>query len=152
MLGVHSVPSSRSLTNKLRLDPAVTPGDTTSCSPPSWNLCHWSQPSKLCRSASSQLTLLSVHSDHTSWAYLCGCFRRQFKKNLPEGSADTMYCSLLIYPASHSITGGNLIGLVWLPLGQSVLTTPDDLLLHVLDDDNQDDLFYLFMDGGATVA
>lgn len=33
-----------------------------------------------------------------------------------------------------------------------MLTTPDNLLLHVLNGDNQDDLFHLSMDGGATVA
>lgn len=74
-------------------------------------------------------------------------------KNLPEGGVDTMHWSLLIYPASHSIAEGKLTGRAGLPLGQSVLTTPDNLLLHVLSDDNQDELFHhLSVDRGVTVA
>lgn len=72
-------------------------------------------------------------------------------KNLPEGSVDTMHCSLLISPASDSITEGHQVGQAWLPLGPCVLTT-DNLLLHVPDDDNQGDLFHISMDGGATVV
>ena len=71
-------------------------------------------------------------------------------ESLSEVEADNIHCSPLIYPASHAIVESYQIGQAWFSLGESILTTPDNLLfLHLLNDDLQNELFYhLFRDGG----
>ena len=57
-------------------------------------------------------------------------------KSLAEVELDNIHGSPLIYPASHAIVESYQIGQAWFPLGESMLTTPDNLLfLHLLDDD-----------------
>jgi len=57
-------------------------------------------------------------------------------ESLAEVKADNSHCSPLIYPASHAIIEGYHICQASFPLGESMLTTPDNLLfLHLLHDD-----------------
>ena len=64
-------------------------------------------------------------------------------ESLAEVEIDNIHCSPLIYPASHVIAESYQIGQAWFPLGESMLTTPYNLLfLHLLDDDLQDELLH----------
>ena len=57
-------------------------------------------------------------------------------ESLAEVEVDNIHGSPFVYPASHGIVGSYQIGQAWFPLGESMLTTPDNLLfLHLLDDD-----------------
>ena len=57
-------------------------------------------------------------------------------ESLAEVKADNIHGSPLIYPASHAIVESYQIGQAWFPLGESMLTTPDNLLfLHLLNED-----------------
>lgn len=70
-------------------------------------------------------------------------------KSLAEIKVDNIHCFPLIYSASHSITADYQTGQALFPLGESMLTTTDNLLLfHMLRDDMQDELFHLSRDGG----
>ena len=71
-------------------------------------------------------------------------------ESLAEVEVDNIHGSPLIYPASDAIVESYQIGQVWFPLGESMLTTPGNLLfLHLLDDDLQDKLLHhLSWDGG----
>jgi len=71
-------------------------------------------------------------------------------KSLAEVKVDNIHCSPLIYPASHAIVESYQIGQASFPLGESMLTTPDNLLfLHLLNDDLQNELpHHLSWDGG----
>lgn len=65
-------------------------------------------------------------------------------KSLAEIKADNIHCFPLIYSASHSITADYQTGQALFPLGESMLTTTDNLLLfHTLRDDMQDELLHL---------
>ena len=72
-------------------------------------------------------------------------------KSLAEVEVDNIHCSPLIYSAGHPIIEGHQIGQAWFPLGESMLTTPDNLFfLHLFRDDIQNELFHhLSRDGGA---
>ena len=64
-------------------------------------------------------------------------------ESLAEVKVDSIHSSPLIYPASHVIVESYQIGQAWFPLGEAMLTTPDNLLfLHLLDDDLQDKLLH----------
>ena len=59
-------------------------------------------------------------------------------ESLAEVEVDNIHCSPLIHPASYAIVESYQIGQAWFPLGESMLTTPDNLLfLHLLNDDIQ---------------
>jgi len=71
-------------------------------------------------------------------------------ESLAEVEVDNIHGSPFIYPASHVIVESYQIDQALFPLGESMLTTPDNLLfLHVLVDDLQDKLLHhLSRDGG----
>ena len=71
-------------------------------------------------------------------------------ESLAEVQVDNIHCSPLIHPANHAITEIYQIGQAWFVLGESILTSPDNLLfLHLLNDDLQNELFHhLSRDGG----
>ena len=71
-------------------------------------------------------------------------------KSLSEVEGDNIHDSPLIYPAGHAIVESYQIGQEWFPLGESMLTTPDNLLFfHLLDDGLQGELLHhLSWDGG----
>ena len=57
-------------------------------------------------------------------------------ESLAEVEVDNIHGSPLIYLASHAAIESYHIGQAWFPRGESMLTTPDNLLfLHLLDDD-----------------
>jgi len=57
-------------------------------------------------------------------------------KSLAEVEVDDIHSSPLIYPASHATVESYQIGQARFPLGESMLTTPDNLLfLHLLRDE-----------------
>ena len=98
----------------------------------------------------------SVHlTDHSSSPHFLSFPRRILwgdrVESLAEVKVDNIHCSSFIYPASHAIVESYQIGQAWFPLGESVLTTPNNLLfLHLLDDDDLQDklLHHLSQDGG----
>ena len=54
-------------------------------------------------------------------------------ESLAEVKVDNIHGSPLIYPAGHAIAESYQIGQAWFPLGESMLTTPDNLLfLHYI--------------------
>ena len=66
-------------------------------------------------------------------------------ESLAEVKVDNIHGSPFIYPASHAIVENYQIGQARFPLGESMLTTPDNLLfLYLLDDDLQDKLSITF--------
>ena len=71
-------------------------------------------------------------------------------ESLAEVEVDNIHGSPFVYPDSHVIVESYQIGQAWFPLGESMLTTPDNLLfLHLLHDDLQDKLLHrLSRDGG----
>ena len=72
-------------------------------------------------------------------------------KSLAEVKVDNIHGSPFVYPASPLIVESYQIGQAWFPLGESMLTTPDNNLLffHLLHDDLQDELLHhLSRDGG----
>ena len=57
-------------------------------------------------------------------------------ESLAEVKVDNIYCSPLIYPASHAIVESYQIGHARFPLGESMVSTPDNLLfLDLLHED-----------------
>ena len=75
---------------------------------------------------------------------------RDHVKSLVEVYVENIHCSPLIYPARHAIIESYQIGQAWFPLGESMLTTPDNFpFFHLLDDDLQNELpHHLSRDGG----
>jgi len=73
-------------------------------------------------------------------------------ESLAEVEVDNIHGSPLISPYGHAIVESYQIGQALFPLGESMLTTPDNLLLlHLLDDGLQDELLHhLSRDGGET--
>ena len=71
-------------------------------------------------------------------------------ESLAEVKVDNIHDSPFVYPASHVIVESYQIGQAWFPLGESMLTTPDNLLFfHLLHDGLQDKLLHhLTQDGG----
>jgi len=64
-------------------------------------------------------------------------------KSLADVEADNIHCPPLIYLAGHAIIEGYQISWAWFAFGESMLTTPDNLLfLHLLRDDSQNKLFH----------
>ena len=59
--------------------------------------------------------------------------------SLAEVKVDHIPRSPLIYPGSHAIVESYQIGQAWFPLAESLLTTPDNLFFHSLNDDLQND-------------
>jgi len=49
-------------------------------------------------------------------------------KSLADIKVDNTHCSRLSYPASHAIAEGYWIGQAGFPFGESILTTPDNLI------------------------
>ena len=49
-------------------------------------------------------------------------------ESFAEVKVDNIYGSPFIYPASHVVVESYQIGQAWFPLGESMLTTPDNLL------------------------
>lgn len=126
---VHSIPSTRSLTNKLNrtgldMDPWRTPLATglqldcvTDHNP---------------MSSSIQPVYLTVHSSTPYFLSLPTRMLWESAKSLTDIKVDIIHCSPLIHPASHSIIEGYWVSQVSCPLGEP-MTTPDHfLLLHVL--------------------
>lgn len=73
-------------------------------------------------------------------------------ESLAKVKVDDIHCSPLIYPAGDAIIEENEVGRARLPLGESMLTTPHNLLLfHLLGDGIQNKLFqHLSRDRGET--
>ena len=71
-------------------------------------------------------------------------------KSLAEVKADNTHCDPLSFLQWHDWLGRDQIGQAWFPLGESMLTTPNNLLfLHLLNDDLQNELLHhLSRDGG----
>lgn len=63
-------------------------------------------------------------------------------ESLAKVKVDHIHCSPPIYPAGDAIIEGNEVGRARLPLGESVLTTPNNILLfELLGDSIQNKLF-----------
>lgn len=71
-------------------------------------------------------------------------------KSLAEVKVDSIHCSPLVDPICHVTIKGYKIRQARFTLGESMLTTPDDVLFfYMLGDDLQNDLFrHLSTDGG----
>lgn len=83
---------------------------------------------ELSHSASFQPTSLSAQPAHTSSASLWRCYGRQCKK--PQGNQDRQDTLLFAHPPGQSFHHREYrVGQVWLPLSESMLTIPDDLLV-----------------------
>ena len=74
-------------------------------------------------------------------------------ESLAEVKVDNIHSSPFVYPASHVIVESYQIGQAWFPLGESMLTTPDNLLFfNLLHDGLQDKLLHhLSRDGGVCI-
>ncbi len=73
-------------------------------------------------------------------------------KSLSEVKLYNIHCSSLIYPAGLDVIESYQIGQAWFPLGESMLTTSDNLLVsQLLEDDIQSKLLHhLSRDKGET--
>lgn len=90
------------------------------------------------------LTHLNIHSSIPRFlSFITKDVVRYTVKSLAEVNVHSIHCSLLIYPASDAIIEGYQVGRSWLPLGESLLTTPDNLhLFQLLGDSLQNKLFH----------
>lgn len=105
LMRVHSSSLSRLLNKLNKIRPSTDPWGTL-LTRGLQQVCHWSQPSELCQSGSSQ----AYHTAHSSSPrFLQG----NSVESLAEVSIDNIYRSFLICLPCHSILEGYHIGSAW---------------------------------------